>query len=98
MRNLKLIVAYDGTEFHGWQAQPGFSTVQGELETALSKLFNHAVEVNGSGRTDAGVHARAQVANVQTVRTMNTGSVLKGSNAFLPEGIRVLEVKEVDET
>jgi tRNA pseudouridine38-40 synthase len=98
MRNLKLIVAYDGTEFHGWQSQPGLSTVQGELETALAKLFNHPVAVNGSGRTDAGVHARAQVANVQTIRTMNTGSVLKGSNAMLPEGIRVLDVEDVEET
>ena len=98
MRNLKLIVAYDGTEFHGWQSQPGLSTVQGELETALAKLFNHPVDVNGSGRTDAGVHARGQVANVQTIRTMATGSVLKGSNGLLPEGIRVLHVEDVDET
>jgi len=98
MRNLKLILAYDGTEFHGWQSQPGVATVQGELETALSKLFNHEVAVNGSGRTDAGVHARGQVASVATIRTMNTGSVLKGTNALLPEGIRVLEVEDVDET
>jgi len=98
MRNLKLILAYDGTEFHGWQSQPGVSTVQGELETALSKLFNHDVAVNGSGRTDAGVHARGQVASVRTVRTMNTGSVLKGTNALLPEGIRVLAVEDVEES
>ena len=98
MRNLKLTIAYDGTEFHGWQSQPGMSTVQGELETALSRLFNHEVAVNGSGRTDAGVHAIGQVANVRTIRTMNTGSVLKGSNGLLPAGIRVLEVEEADET
>jgi len=98
MRNLKLTIAYDGTEFHGWQAQPGLSTVQGELETALAKLFNQEVTVNGSGRTDAGVHARGQVANVQTIRTMDTGSVLKGSNGLLPTSIRVLEVDDVDES
>ncbi len=84
MRNLKLTIAYDGTEFHGWQAQPGLSTVQGELESALARLFNHEVAVNGSGRTDAGVHAHGQVANVQTIRTMDTGAVLKGSNGLLP--------------
>jgi tRNA pseudouridine38-40 synthase len=97
MRNLKLTVAYDGTEFHGWQSQPGLSTIQGELEMALSRLFNHEVSVHGSGRTDAGVHARGQVANVHTIRTMDTGSVLKGSNAYLPAVIRVLEVEEADD-
>ena len=97
MRNLKLTVAYDGTEFHGWQSQPGLSTVQGELETALARLFNHEVAVNGSGRTDAGVHAHGQVANVHTIRSMGTGSVLKGSNGLLPPGIRVLEVEEVND-
>lgn len=98
MRNLKLTIAYDGTEFHGWQAQPGLSTVQGELETALARLFNHEVAVNGSGRTDAGVHAHGQVANVHTIRTMDTGSVLKGSNGLLPSGIRVLAVEDVEES
>jgi len=98
MRNLKLTIAYDGTEFHGWQSQPGMTTVQGELEIALSRLFNHEVAVYGSGRTDAGVHAMGQVANVHTIRTMNTGAVLKGSNGLLPDGIRVLEVEEADET
>lgn len=97
MRNLKLTLAYDGTEFHGWQSQPGMSTVQGELEIALARLFNHEVTVNGSGRTDAGVHARGQVANVQTIRTMDTGAVVLGTNAMLPSGIRVLRVEEVDE-
>src|SRR6185295_1765867 len=96
MRNLKLTIAYDGTEFHGWQSQPGLSTVQGELETALARLFNHEVAVHGSGRTDAGVHAHGQVANVQTIRTMDTGSVLKGSNGLLPFGIRVLAVEDAD--
>ena len=97
MRNLKLTIAYDGTEFHGWQSQPGLSTVQAELETALAKLFNHEVAVNGSGRTDAGVHSRGQVANVHTIRTIDIGAVLKGSNGLLPASIRVLKVEEVDE-
>src|SRR5205823_2111717 len=95
MRNLKLTLAYDGTDFHGWQLQPQLRTIQGELQQALQKLFNHDVKVIGSGRTDAGVHAHGQVANVRTVRTMETGSVLRGANALLPPEIRVLGVDDV---
>ena len=95
MRNLKLTVAYDGTEFHGWQIQPDLATVQGELERAFGKLFNHPVHVTGSGRTDAGVHAHGQVASVQTERSMDTDAVLRGGNALLPSTIRVLSVEEV---
>jgi tRNA pseudouridine38-40 synthase len=95
MRNLKLTLAYDGTSFHGWQVQPQLRTVQGELERALGKLFNHDVAVTGSGRTDAGVHAHGQVANVETERTIDADSVLRGANALLPDDIRVLSVEEV---
>jgi tRNA pseudouridine38-40 synthase len=94
MRNLKLTLAYDGTNFHGWQVQPQLRTVQGELQQALQKLFNHPVAVTGSGRTDAGVHAHGQVANVGTERTMDTGAVLRGTNALLSDDVRVLEVAE----
>src|SRR6202007_1475641 len=80
MRNLKLTIAYDGTDFHGWQVQPQLRTVQGELQQALQKLFNHEVKVTGSGRTDAGVHAHGQVANVETSRNMDTDAVLRGVN------------------
>jgi tRNA pseudouridine38-40 synthase len=95
MRNLKLTIAYDGTEFHGWQIQPELPTIQGELERAFGKLFNHGVHVVGSGRTDAGVHAHAQVATVQTERSMDTDAVLRGGNAMLPREIRILSVEEV---
>src|SRR5579884_2720717 len=95
MRNLKLTLAYDGTDFHGWQVQPDLPTVQGNLEQAFSKLFNHSVHVIGSGRTDAGVHAHAQVAAVQTERAMDTDAVLRGANALLPVEIRILSVEEV---
>src|SRR5215510_3751220 len=95
MRNLKLTLAYDGTNFHGWQIQPDLPTIQGELERAFARLFNHAVHVTGSGRTDAGVHAHAQVATVQTERSMDTDAVLRGGNAMLPAEIRVLSVEEV---
>ena len=95
MRNLKLTLAYDGTGFHGWQIQPQLRTVQGELQQTLQKLFNHELNVTGSGRTDAGVHAHGQVANVQTIRSMDTDAVLRGANALLPDEIRVLSVEEV---
>jgi tRNA pseudouridine38-40 synthase len=95
MRNLKLTVAYDGTNFHGWQAQPHLRTVQGELQRTFAKLFNHEVQVIGSGRTDAGVHAHGQVATVQTFRSMDTEAVLRGVNALLLPDVRVSAVQEV---
>jgi tRNA pseudouridine38-40 synthase len=95
MRNLKLTLSYDGTEFHGWQHQPELRTVQGELRQALQKLLNHEVKVEGSGRTDAGVHAHGQVASVETIRTMDTDAVLRGVNALLPRDIRIFSVEEV---
>ena len=95
MRNLKLTLAYDGTGFHGWQIQLNLPTIQGELQQALRKLLNHEVSVTGSGRTDAGVHAHGQVANVATTRTMDTDAVLRGLNALLPAAIRVIAVEEV---
>ncbi len=95
MRNLKLTLAYDGTRFHGWQFQPNLLTIQGDLERAAGKLFNHPVHVVGSGRTDAGVHAHGQVANVHTERSMDTDAALRGINALLPPDIRVLSVEEV---
>jgi tRNA pseudouridine38-40 synthase len=95
MRNLKLTLAYDGTGYHGWQVQPHLSTIQGELERAFERFFNHKVKVTGSGRTDAGVHAQGQVANVRTVRTMESGAVVRGANALLPPEIRVIQAEDV---
>jgi len=95
MHNIKLTLAYDGTTFHGWQIQPELRTIQGELQQALQKLFNHEVNVIGSGRTDAGVHAHGQSASVQTIRTLDTDAVLRGANALLPPEVRVLAVEEV---
>src|SRR5687768_8495435 len=94
MRNLKLTLAYDGTDFHGWQIQPGLPTIQGALQEALQKILNHEVDVAGSGRTDAGVHARGQVANVHTIQRIETGGLLRAANALLPPAIRVLKVSE----
>ena len=94
MRNLKLTLAYDGTGFHGWQIQPHAATIQGELQRVLHKLLDHDVTVTGSGRTDAGVHAHAQVANVQTMCSLECTAVLRGANALLPREIRVNRVEE----
>jgi tRNA pseudouridine38-40 synthase len=95
MRNLKLTLAYDGTEFNGWQIQPDLPTVQGSLKNALEKLLNHPINVTGSGRTDAGVHAQGQVANFETIRSIDTDAVLRSLNALLPAEIRVWQVEEV---
>jgi len=65
-RNIKLVLAYDGTDFHGWQRQPGLRTVQGMVEQAVRRVCQHQVNVVGAGRTDAGVHAAGQTANFVT--------------------------------
>jgi tRNA pseudouridine38-40 synthase len=95
-RNLRLVVEYDGTDFAGWQRQDGQRTVQGCLEDAVRTMTGTATLVRGAGRTDAGVHARGQVANFQTVATIPLGGFLRGLNANLPPDIAVHEVAEVD--
>jgi len=95
-RNLRLVVEYDGSHFHGWQRQPGLRTVQGALEDGARTLFGEADPyVKGSGRTDAGVHAWAQVANVRTRSTLPLHRVRNGLNALAGDGVRVVEVSEV---
>ena len=95
-RHFKLTVAYDGTNYGGWQLQPNAVTIQGLLEAALRQLDGKRVVVHGSGRTDAGVHARAQVANC-SLATNHRPLVLRAAlNANLPEDIRVLRVQEVN--
>ncbi|HUJ11702.1 MAG TPA: tRNA pseudouridine(38-40) synthase TruA [Verrucomicrobiae bacterium] len=95
-RHFKLTIAYDGTNYGGWQLQPNVVTVQGLLETALRQIAGKRVVVHGSGRTDAGVHARAQVANISLI-TSHRPQVLRAAlNANLPQDIRVVRVQEVD--
>ena len=94
MRNLKLTLAYDGTVFHGWQVQPRLPTVQGTLQAALEKLFNHSVNVTGSGRTDAGVHAFGQVCHFLTDSTIAPDALRKGLNSLLPDDILIKEVED----
>ena len=94
MRNLKLILAYDGAEFAGWQVQPGRSTVQGALASAIGRLSGENVLPQGSGRTDAGVHALAQVASFATASAIPAENWAGALNDILPASIRVLEVTE----
>ena len=94
-RNLKLILSYDGSEFAGWQVQPERATIQGTLASAIGRLTGENVLPQGSGRTDAGVHALAQVATFQTSSSIPTENWIKALNDILPASIRVLEVTEV---
>ena len=94
MRNLKLILSYDGAEFAGWQVQPGRSTVQGALASAIGRLSGENVLPQGSGRTDAGVHALAQVASFATASPIPVENWAGALNDILPASIRVLEVTE----
>ena len=94
MRNLRLILAYDGADFAGWQVQPGRTTVQGALASAIGRLSGENVLPQGSGRTDAGVHALAQVASFATASAIPPENWMRALNDILPPSIRVLEVTE----
>jgi len=94
MRNLKLILAYDGTDFSGWQIQPERSTIQGSLASAIGRITGEKVLPQGSGRTDAGVHALEQVATVATESTIPPANLAVALNDILPAAIRVLDVRE----
>jgi tRNA pseudouridine38-40 synthase len=94
LRNLRLAVEYDGTEFNGWQVQPGLRTVQGTLQEALSIVLGERVTVGGAGRTDAGCHARGQVANARTTSAVPCERVLRSLGGLLPPDVAVHEVRE----
>ena len=95
MRNLKLTLAYDGTDFAGWQVQPEASTVQGTLSSAIGRITGEKVMPQGSGRTDAGVHALGQIATVQTECVIPAANFVVALNDILPASIRVLAAEEV---
>src|SRR5713226_4071328 len=95
MRHLKLLLAYDGTEFSGWQVQPEASTIQGTLASAIGRVTGEKVLPQGSGRTDAGVHALGQVATLAMESPIPAGNLVNALNDVLPSAIRVLEAAEV---
>src|SRR5262249_45053551 len=94
MRNLKLTLAYDGTDFLGWQSQPDGPTIQGVLASTFGRLTGEKVVPQGSGRTDAGVHALGQVATIVTQSSIPAENLVKALNDRLPASIRVLSVAE----
>lgn len=94
MRRLRVTLCYDGTEFHGWQIQPGLPTIQGELQRVLAEIEGAPVIVTGSGRTDAGVHALAQVAAFTLRNPIPPDNLRRAMNRLLPAAIRILRVEE----
>lgn len=97
MRNIKVIIEYDGTDFYGFQYQPNVPTIQGELERVISRIVKEQVTVYGSGRTDAGVHALGQVINFRTNGTIPTDRICVAMNSLLPRSIAAIHACEVDE-
>ena len=97
MRHIRLVVEYDGSHLHGWQRQHGVPTVQEHIEIALGKLLTHDVQVTGASRTDAGVHARGQVASFRTERPIPVHGVRRGLNSLLPAEIAIRDAAEVPE-
>lgn len=97
MRRIRIELTYDGTDFHGWQVQPELPTIQGTLEQVISSIEGSPVQVAGSGRTDAGVHAIAQVAAFSIVNPIPVDNLRRAINRLLPFDIRVTRVEEVAE-
>src|SRR6476661_3476375 len=97
MRRIKLTLSYDGTDYNGWQVQPGLPTIQGVLEDAFLDIEKKPVHVAGSGRTDARVHAFAQVAAVSLCNPIPPPNLKKALNRLLPPDIRILTVEEAPE-
>ncbi len=92
----KLVIAYDGTDFHGWQRQPGLRTVQGAVEAALLRITGKKTSVQGAGRTDAGVHARAQVASFRAQLRLGREDLLRALNAVLDDDVRILSLERCE--
>src|SRR3990172_12376094 len=97
MRNIKLTIEYDGTDYHGWQYQPNARTLQAVMEERVGRIVNEKVVLSASGRTDAGVHALNQVANFKTLSGIPCEALQKGLNALLPQDIAVKNVAEADD-
>jgi tRNA pseudouridine38-40 synthase len=95
MRNIKLTIAYDGGDFHGWQIQPGLPTIQGALADTVRKIAQEKIMIHGASRTDTGVHALGQVAHFKTQSLLPAEEFLRALNALLPPAIRIMAAEEV---
>lgn len=96
MRNIKLEIEYDGTNFHGWQIQPNLRTVQGKIQDKLETILGEKVNLIGAGRTDVGVHAWGQVANFKTASELDQESIRNGLNGLLPGDVVIKRIEEVN--
>ena len=97
MRNIKLKIEYDGKNFAGWQTQPGKISIQGEIIRAIKEVTGEEVELNASGRTDAGVHALGQIANFKTNTNIDIKKIPYALNSKLPNSIVIVSAEEVEE-
>jgi tRNA pseudouridine38-40 synthase len=95
VRNIRLEIEYDGTDFHGWQIQPDLRTVQGEIQNKLETILGHRVNLIGAGRTDVGVHALGQVANFKTESELDQNSIINALNGLLAHDIVVKNIEKV---
>jgi len=95
LENIKLLISYDGTEYHGWQRQPGRVTIQGKIEEALMRILGERISLQAAGRTDAGVHALAQVANFRANCRLTDLELVRALNAMLPYDIRIMAAERV---
>ena len=95
MRYFKLVIAYDGTDFHGWQIQANKPTIQGEIVGVLRRITQESVVLHGAGRTDAGVHAFGQIGSFRTQSTLSAVEFQRALNALLPQTIRIVNAEEV---
>ena len=98
MRTIKLVIEYEGTRYHGWQAQAGGNTIQQVLADAIEAVVHEPARLHGSGRTDAGVHALGQAAHFQTCSSIPAAQLVHAINAHLPDDIAVISAEDVPET
>jgi tRNA pseudouridine38-40 synthase len=96
VRNISLILAYDGTRYHGWQCQPDVVTIEETVRGAVQRILDHEIKVYAGARTDSGVHALGQVVNFHTEKAIGHSNLIKGLNSLLPADIRVMGASDVD--
>lgn len=97
MRNIKLVIEYDGTHYHGWQIQPNAVSIQETIEDRLKKIIQEEIRLIAAGRTDAGVHAIEQVANFSTKSRLDINNIQRGLNSLLPPDIAIKEISEAEQ-